>query len=88
MSGKHNLGATTCPFCGASGDRVGVMEIDVGSQAAHCEECGAIGPARPTWIGAIGAWNGDSLVGSAMMGPVSGNGRYQARTIVRTGRVL
>ena len=66
---------------------VEMIEIDEGEHAASCL-CGAIGPSRPTPEAATAAWNGDKLVGMQAMGPVSGSAYHQARTLVRTGRVL
>lgn len=81
------IGLMTCPFCGAASELVEMIEIDEGEHAASCL-CGAIGPSRPTPEAATAAWNGDKLVGMQAMGPVSGSAYHQARTLVRTGRVL
>lgn len=59
----------TCPFCGASGDDLHVIEIDTAQWAVTCNCCEAIGPSDSREGVAVEMWNGAAVNAIA---PVSG----------------
>jgi hypothetical protein len=50
-----------CPFCGADGDEIKMIEIDFGQQAVTCNCCTAIGPSDALNDRAVMLWNGSAL---------------------------
>ncbi len=51
-----------CPFCGAMGDELKLMDLDDGDgHAVVCDCCGAIGPTDYRPENARRLWNGEAL---------------------------
>jgi hypothetical protein len=51
----------SCPFCGADGLDLKMLEIDSGQVAVTCECCTAIGPSDALRDRAVMLWNGSAL---------------------------
>jgi len=50
-----------CPFCGADGEDLVMLEIDAAQYAVTCDCCAGIGPSDALRDRAVMLWNGSAL---------------------------
>lgn len=51
----------SCPFCGADGNELKLIEIDAANWAVSCDCCQAVGPSDMDPASAAQMWNGAAI---------------------------